>query len=74
MRTDLVCEDGENKAVRAFLSFYGNQQVMGVGIMADHMESMGWDDHPDWVNDDDGCVLTKGGAQAWIRYLFSLAA
>lgn len=72
IRTDLLDSDGENKAVRAFLSMYNNDRSITVGSMAKSMEAMGWNDHPDWVDIYSKSFLTKAGTQLWIRHLFSL--
>lgn len=74
-RTDLIDkEDGENRAVRSFLMLYGGATGLSVGQMRDHMEMSGWDGcWPAWVAEvASGHHLTKGGAQGWLRYLFSL--
>lgn len=73
MSKTLVDDDGENKAVRAFLALYGGQHGITVSSMRLHMRMCGWEDHPQWVKDaPSGMHLTKGAAQAWIRHLFSL--
>lgn len=73
MSRELMDTDGENKAVRCFLMIYGTQSLT-VGEMRKHMERCGYPLWPDWVDITplDGNHLTKGGAQAWIRHLFSL--
>lgn len=70
---DFVDEDGENRAVRTFLSFYSNTGIT-IAAMRQGMEIHGWDDcWPSWVTKAQaGETLTKSGAQAWIRHLFSL--
>ena len=40
--------------------------------MARHLEAMGWNDHPAWTVAADSEVLTKAGAQMWIRHLLAL--
>lgn len=72
IRTDLLDSDGENRAVRAFLSMYSNDRSITVGNMAKNLEAMGWGNHPEWTEDRYSDLLTKGGAQQWIRHLFSL--
>lgn len=75
-RIDLVDEsDGENRAVRSFLSQYSCDNSITIGGMRRHMELSGWEDcWPGFVNvaSNDKLHLTKGGAQYWIRYLFDL--
>lgn len=71
MRELLDPEDGENRAVRAFLMHYGAPGLT-VRQQRDNMRRAGWDGYwPAWVTDVDG-HLTKGGAQDWLRYLFGL--
>lgn len=69
---ELLDDDGENRAVRAFLMLYGSPGLTSVK-MAAHMRAMGFDFVPDWVDQAPG-HLTKGGAQAWLRLLFGLEA
>ncbi len=64
-------EDGENRAVRAFLMAYGCQPAITAEQMAQHMRRSGFDYVPDWVAEAPG-HLTKGGAQLWLRMLFDL--
>ena len=71
VRSDLIDEDGENRAVRAFLSLYQGGATT-VGTMARHMECLGWASEPAWVNGADSEPLTKAGAQLWIRHLLLL--
>ena len=66
----LIDDDGENRAVRAFLMLYGNNTVTAKD-MAAHMSAMGYPSVPDWVDKAPG-HLTKGGAQGWLRMLFEL--
>ena len=73
MREPLLDTDGENRALRCFLSLY-SLNIVTVGTMARHMECLGWDNHPGWVDAADSEHLTKAGAQLWIRYLLSLEA
>ena len=73
MREDLVDDEGENRALRAFLSIYANSNgATMVGTMARHMECLGWDDNPTWIDENPHSNLTKAGAQLWIRHLISL--
>lgn len=65
---NLLDEDGENLAVRAFLALYGTSNPTAQG-MARHMRASGFDIVPDWVESASG-HLTKGGAQLWLRMLF----
>ena len=66
----LIDDDGENRAVRAFLMLYGNNTVTAKG-MAAHMKASGYPFVPEWVDKAPG-HLTKGGAQDWLRMLFEL--
>lgn len=70
MTKDLVSEDGENMAVRAFMMLYGSNTV-DVSVMKRHMQRCGFPLWPKWAEDYNS-HLTKSGAQDWIRYLFSL--
>lgn len=67
-------EDGENRAVRGFLLFYGGACGVTVGAMRDHLHLYGFPDHwPDWVaKAHPGEHLNKASAQAWLRHLFAL--
>lgn len=74
MTRKLLDDDGENIAVRAFLQLYGGTSSVNIGQMCDHLSRSDFIGYwPEWV-----CKsvreqhLTKGGAQSWIRYLFSL--
>lgn len=68
---ELLDDDGENLAVRAFLSLYGCTNVPSTDQMRRHLVASGFDEcWPDWAAEDQH--LTKGGAQAWIRHLFAL--
>jgi hypothetical protein len=73
MRKDLIDpEDGENRAVRAFLLHYGAPGLT-VGRMRENLRLSGWGGcWPEWVNTQDREHLTKGGAQDWLRHLFAL--
>jgi hypothetical protein len=71
MRDLIDPEDGENRAVRAFLMHYGAPGLT-VKQQRDNMRRAGWDGFwPAWTADVDG-HLTKLGAQNWLRYLFDL--
>lgn len=71
MSEKLLDDDGENRAVRAFLMHYGAPGLT-VKQQRDNMRRAGWGGcWPGWVPDVDG-HLTKAGAQAWLRHLFSL--
>lgn len=66
----LIDEDGENRAVRAFL--LGLQiNCISVPSMKSHMKACGWPHWPDWVENDQG-YLTKMGQQLWLKHLFDL--
>lgn len=72
---DLVDNEGENQAVRAFLMLYGSSGSGQIKItsMKAFLISMGFDEAwPDWANDNAIIGLTKSGAQLWLRYLFDL--
>lgn len=66
-------EDGENSAIRMFLSLYGGTNSVTTKRMRGHLASAGYEGcWPEWANEDQH--LTKGGAQHWIRHLISLEA
>jgi hypothetical protein len=65
---ELLDEDGENLAVRAFLMLYGTPGLSALK-MKKHMIASGHPYFPDWVDD---VHLTKAGAQLWLRQLFAL--
>lgn len=68
----LLDDDGENLAVRAFLTLYGDSTCT-VGGMRRHMTREGFPYWPDWVGDEDETEhLTKYAAQDWLRHLFAL--
>jgi hypothetical protein len=70
--TDLMDDDGENRAVRTFLLHYGAPGLT-VAQMRENMRRAGWDGcWPEWVNNPEVPYLTKAGAQHWLRHLFSL--
>lgn len=70
---NLLDNDGENLAVRTFLQLYGGTSSVTTQRMRNHLAMSGFDGcWPDWTVQD--MHLTKGGAQAWLRYLFSLEA
>ena len=66
--------DGENRAVRWFLAYYGGGGNKTIGAMKKHLEMSGFDGcWPEWCNTEPPSHhLTKGGAQLWLRYLFDL--
>ena len=69
---ELMDEDGENRAVRYFLMLYGTSSVT-VADMKEHLDATGYPLWPAWVEEPDAQGhLTKGGAQDWLRFLFSL--
>ena len=69
---NLIDEEGENRAVRMFLALYGGHSGVTKEQMRKHLQMSGFDGAwPEWVTTHDG-HLTKGGAQLWIRHLFSL--
>jgi len=72
----LLDDDGENKAVRWFLACYGGGGDKSIGTMKLHLEMSGFGGcWPEWCNTEHPSAhLTKGGAQLWIRHLFSLEA
>lgn len=71
MNMEIVDEDGENLAVRAFLVMYPSCRA--IGKMKQHMELSGYPLWPDWVvTAHPREHLTKAGAQLWIRYLLGL--
>ena len=76
MIEDLVDpEDGENRAVRAFLMVYGTTPSVTTSLMKRHLELSDYPYWPDWADKPEAQGhLTKGGAQSWIRHLFSLEA
>lgn len=73
---ELLDEDGENQAVRAFLLLYGTSTGVTIGSMKQHMQLSGFSHWPDYMNEHgDGMNrlhLNKASAQAWLRHLFSL--
>lgn len=74
MRDDLM-KDGENRAVRTFLLFYGGNRggALTTDAMRTNLELAGWENcWPDWAKRNQ--TLTKSGAQDWIRFLFALEA
>lgn len=70
-KRELLDDDGENRAVRAFLMYYGGGDDVTAEKMATHMRMSGFDVVPDWIERSPG-HLTKGGAQLWLRMLFDL--
>ena len=77
MARDLIDpDDGENRAVRAFLMRY-EPAGLSVGQMKTHLRMSGWNGcWPSWCDEpgEDKQHLTKAGAQLWLRHLFSLEA
>lgn len=70
---NLVDQDGENKAVRAFLQQFQGNHLITSGQMLQHLKWCGFDlALPEWANPD--LHITAGEAQAWIRHLFALEA
>jgi hypothetical protein len=68
---DLIDNDGENRAVRNFLMFYGGNCGINTKSMRYNMTMSGFDGAwPEWANKD--MHLTKAGAQLWLRHLFNL--
>lgn len=69
-----LMDDGENRAVRAFLMHYGSAGL-SVGQMKYNLRTSGFDGcWPAWCDEpgEDKQHLTKGGAQLWLRHLFAL--
>lgn len=64
-------EDGENRAVRAFLLAYGGGNSITAEQMRNHLALSGYPCAPSWIDEASG-HLTKFGAQDWLRLLFSL--
>ena len=63
---DLMDTDGENRALRMFLAYYGGNAGISVGNMKDNLRMAGFDGAwPSWCNEpnEDKQHLTKGGAQ-----------
>lgn len=68
---NLVDEDGENMAVRAFLQQFQGNHLITSGQMLQHLKWLGFDlALPEWANPD--LHITAGEAQAWLRLLFTL--
>lgn len=74
MDRPLLDDEGENRAVRSFLAYYGGNAGGTVGDMRQHLEMSGYPFWPAWCQDAHVSRehLTKGGAQLWLRYLFDL--
>lgn len=68
---ELMDDDGENRAVRAFLLGYKFENLT-VGAMKKHLELSGYPYAPNWVTDYSNQYLTKSGTQLWLRLLFDL--
>lgn len=73
-RTDLLDDDGENQAVRAFLLAYQGNPSITIGGMRHHLKMSGWDGcWTDWTAAaHKEAHLTKATAQLWIRHLLAL--
>ncbi len=74
MTSELLDSDGENRAVRMFLAYYGGARGVTIGSMRDHLTMAVFPYWPSWL-DSEGLKethLTKSAAQSWIRHLFSL--
>lgn len=70
--SELLDDEGENKAVRGFLLAYGTPG-MTVAKMKTHMRMYGYPLWPAWVEIAEAQGhLTKAGAQSWLRHLFEL--
>lgn len=68
---ELMDDDGENLAVRAFLAKYQSDTCTTQIAMCLHLKASGFDcAWPKWAEGSQH--LTKLGAQIWIRYLFAL--
>lgn len=65
----LISAEGENEAVRAFLVLYGKGSCTS-WHMARHLKSHGFDITPSWLEADTG-LLSRKGAQDWLRLLFA---
>lgn len=64
-------DDGENRAVRAFLQLYGNCQGITVERAYAHMKGSGWaSECPAWVTYTKG-HMTTAEAQSWIVYMLN---
>ena len=75
MMDDLMDDDGENRAIRMFLAYYGGNSGISVFNMKYHLRMAGFDKAwPAWCDepDEDKQHLTKAGAQLWIRHLIAL--
>jgi len=72
MAEKIIDEDGENQAIRAFLTLYGNNTVT-VEQMGNHMIRSGYAEWcPGWITDKhEQGHLSKGGAQDWLRFMFT---
>jgi hypothetical protein len=71
---DLLDEEGENLAVRAFLLYYGGgNAACPIISMRAHLARSGFDGcWPAWAAAPNSSTLTKSGAQLWLRHLFAL--
>lgn len=68
----LMDSDGENRAVRFFLAFYGGNSGIRIVQMMKNLGMAGVPYWPDWCDAESSSHLTKAGAQLWLRYLFDL--
>jgi hypothetical protein len=69
----LLDHDGENMAVRMFLSLYANRSGLTTRQMQYHLGAAGFNGAwPAWVSDDADVHLNKWRAQNWLRHLFDL--
>lgn len=68
---ELMDTDGENRAVRWFLALYSGTNSPTIEQMRKHLDACGFPLWPAWAQFESG-HLTKGGAQDWLRHLFSL--
>lgn len=73
MTRKLIDENGENLAVRAFLTLYGAGNILTAKQMMEHLERSGFPYWPKWVpKHQPESYLTKFTAAEWLRYLFAL--
>lgn len=71
VKAELLDDEGENMAVRAFLIAY-QRAGLRISQMRRHMELSGYPLWPQWVTAQPDEALTKAGAQLWLRYLLAL--
>lgn len=75
MRKNLLDDDGENLAVRSFLSAYSCTATFSIAAMRTHMIRSGWSIEfcPEFARlEKTTGSLTKAGAQLWIRHLINM--